>query len=132
MNTLHGQISNIETTQHLALVHVAIKDIVFSAVVIKNNLADDYLKVGNPIKLLFKETEVVVATKNAINISLQNKIPGIIQQLEKGKLLSKLTINTNIGNIISVITSNAVEQLKLEQNSEVIAMIKTNEIMLSQ
>ena len=54
-----------------------------------------------------------------------------ITSLDKGKLLARLTMQTNAGEVISIITSNAVEQLGLAVNSEVWAMVKTNEIMLA-
>jgi molybdate transport system regulatory protein len=45
--------------------------------------------------------------------------------------LSKIVVESSVGNITSIITSNAVEQLQIKVGSQVTAMIKTNEIMLS-
>ncbi len=132
MNTLSGQISNIEVNGSLALVTTKIHDVPFTAIVIENPETAPHLQVGNTINVLFKETEVIIAIGNPENISLQNKITGTIIQLEKGALLSKLTIGTAIGNIVSIITTKAVQQLHIEKGTTVTAMIKTNEILLSQ
>ncbi len=132
MNTLTGQISNIEVNGSLALVTTKVNGIPFTAIVIETPDTVAYLKTGNTIKILFKETEVIIATGDLPNISLQNRITGTIIQLEKGALLSKLTIGTTVGNVVSVITTKAVEQLKISTNTAVTAMIKTNEILLSE
>ena len=46
-------------------------------------------------------------------------------------LLSKLVINTDVGEITSIITSKSVERLKIKVGTKLTAMIKTNELMLS-
>ena len=65
-------------------------------------------------------------------ISLRNKFEGVIENLESNELLSKLKIKTTVGTISSIITTNAVKQLELKVGSEVTAMIKTNEIIISE
>ncbi len=132
MNTLQGQISNIQVNGSLALVSTRINPIDFTAIVIETPETADYLKIGNTIHVLFKETEVVIATETSKNISLQNQIPGTVTQLKKGTLLSRLTIDTMVGDIVSVITTNAIDQLNITEGTKVTAMIKTNEILLQQ
>ncbi len=132
MNTLQGQISNIEVNGSLALVTVIVKNVSFTAIIIETPKTASYLKIGNTITILFKETEVVITTGPPEHISLQNQILGTVKKLEKGTLLSKLIIDTEIGEIVSIITSNAVQKLSIEKGSEITAMIKTNEILLSQ
>ncbi len=91
----------------------------------------DYLRMGHEIHVLFKETEVVIGTDATHAISLQNRIHGVIQRIEQGKLLSKILIQTPMGGIISIISTNAVRQLGLKEGVRVLAMVKLNEIMLS-
>jgi molybdopterin-binding protein len=105
-------------------------DYSFTTVVIETADTADYLRTGNEIKVLFKETEVLICLKPCPDISLQNRIDCEIVTIRKGKLLSQISMQSSIGNIKSIITTNAVEQLKLKENDQVIAMIKTNEIML--
>ena len=91
-----------------------------------------YLGLGNRIQVIFKETEVIIAKGDTSAVSLQNQIKGQISRINKGDLLSKIEVNTNIGIVKSIITSNAVQQLELKEGEEVIAMIKSNEIMLAE
>lgn len=80
---------------------------------------------------MFKETEVIIG-KNGTDISIQNQIPVKVMAIEQGQLLSQLSLQYQEYALCSIITSNAVKQLQLQPGVEVIAMVKTNEIMLSE
>lgn len=131
MNSLPGEISNIKTSGSLSLVEINVDTIVFKTIIIDTPDTVSYLKLGNKVNVIFKETEVVIGIGLGHKISMQNQIVGELHIIEKGDLLSKLTIATTIGNIFSIITSNSVDHLELKVGDTVTAMIKTNEIMLS-
>ncbi len=132
MNKLSGQIEAIEVSGSLSIVSVDIQGYVtLKAVVIETPETADYLRMGHEIHVLFKETEVVIGTDATHAISLQNRIRGVIQRIEQGKLLSKILIQTPMGGIISIISTNAVRQLGLKEGVRVLAMVKLNEMMLS-
>jgi len=130
MNILKGEIFHIESHDSLSLVKIKVGKYNFTTIVIETSDTADYLKIGNEINVLFKETEVLICRKPCPDISLQNRMDCSIENIDSGKLLSHLTLLTEVGNIRSIITSNAVRQLGLKPKDEVIAMIKTNEIML--
>ena len=130
MNNLKGKITSIKSHENLSIVKIGIGAYSFTTVVIETAETVDYLKIDNEINVLFKETEVLICLKPCPKISLQNRIDCKIHEILKGKLLSQINMKSNIGEIKSIITSNAVDQLKLKVDDEVIAMIKTNEIML--
>src|SRR5690606_129426 len=132
MNILKGKIEYITVNKNLSLVSVNVNGQLISAIVIDNPETAPYLEQGNSIKIIFKETEVIIGKGKTDNISLQNKFTGTVESIETGELLSKLTLNTTIGKIISIITTNAVNQLELKKDSEITAMVKTNEIMLTE
>lgn len=130
MNRLKGKIDSIESHENLSIVKIKAGRFMFTTVIIETAESADYLVMGGEINILFKETEVLICRKPCPNISLQNRIEGTIENIMEGKLLSQLNLKTDIGNIKSIITTNAVRQLDLKVSDEVIAMIKTNEIML--
>lgn len=130
MNKLHGKISKVESHEDLSIVKINVGGISFTTIVIETAKTSDYLKEGTPVDVLFKETEVVISTENNISISLQNRVDCIIERIDTGKLISQLSLSSDIGNITSIITTNAVSQLQLKKKDKVTAMIKTNEIML--
>lgn len=131
MNKIDGHISRIDVDGHLSVVTVRIEDILLSAVMLESRDSAPWLYKGAPISVLFKETEVVLGIGENHRISVQNRIPGTILQLEKGNLLAKVLLETPVGQITAVLPSRAISDLGLRKNTEVMAMIKLNEIMLS-
>ena len=131
MNTLTGEILKIEEKGSLTLVKAVANSIAITAIVIDTPKSAGYLKVGNKVDVIFKETEVIVATGAALKISLQNRFKGPVKSIDEGELLSKVIINSPAGDITSIITTNAVKQLELKPGKEVTALVKTNEIMLA-
>ena len=132
MNILKGTIEKLTISGSLTLIGIKVGTIDMSAIVIDTPKTALYLKIGNTITVVFKETEVIIGKGNTDEISLRNKFKGTIEILESKELLSKLTIKTNVGKISSIITTNAVKQLKLELGTAVTAMVKTNEILISE
>lgn len=132
MNIFKGTIISIQVSGSMSLVSINAGDIIFSSIVLETQDTASYLKEGNEIKVIFKETETVIGKGLMHQVSMQNKIPGQITEIEKGILLSKINIDATIGKIVAIITSNAVDQLQLQVGETIMVMIKTNEIMLSQ
>lgn len=131
MNKLQGNIKEIETSGSFSVVSVAIGDLLLRTIVIETPETASYLKPGNQVEVLFKETEVVIGVGSSPAVSLRNRIKGQIVDLERGKLISRLLIQTDVGKISSVISTESVDELNLAAGSEVLVMIKLNEIMLA-
>ena len=131
MNTLTGTITAIQSHDDISLVKVLSNGASFTSIVLDTPATTDYLTIGNIIRLLFKETEVIIAKNFDIAISVQNRIPCSIHSIVTGVLLSQ--VNLSFGNVMisSIITTNAVKQLGLKENDTVLALIKTNEVSLS-
>jgi len=131
MNSFNGNISRIEVSGNLTLAHVEVTpQLVLKVIVIDTPETAKYLKVGQRVALLFKETEVIISTDSQINISLQNQIPASINEIECGQLLSKLNLSTNAGKLNVIISTKAVKVLDLKTDDSVVAMVKLNEVML--
>ena len=132
MNKLLGEIINIETHDSISLVKIRTKNnLIFTSIVLDTPETVDYLKLGNSVKIYFKETEVIISKDINPNISIQNRIPCRIKSLKIGELLGQINLIYNEIEIKSIITKNACKQLDLKENDEVLALIKTNEVSLS-
>lgn len=131
MNILKGHIAEIKVNGDLSIVRVNVGGSIFSTIVIDTPETASFLKLSNEVKIIFKETEVIIGVGDMSGISLRNKIVGTVSRIDADILLSKLTLTTDLGEISSIITSNAVEQLKIKLGMEVTAMVKTNELILS-
>lgn len=133
MNSLNGTIKSVNVNGSMSIAEIDMgHDITLKTIVLETPETASYLTEGEAVKVLFKETEVVIGLQTDLKISLQNRIPGIIEAIELGSLISKITINTDLGTIVSVISRNSVDTLRLIKGSSVVAMIKLNEVMLSQ
>ncbi|WP_341225543.1 TOBE domain-containing protein [uncultured Arcticibacterium sp.] len=132
MNSFSGQIDQIESSGNISIVSVRIGEgVVIKSVIIDTEETAPYLAKATAVKTLFKETEVILSLEENPSISLQNKISGTIIALEQGALLSRIEVQTLYGNLVSIISSNAVKTLKLDVGTQVTAMIKLNEITLA-
>jgi len=132
MNRLLGHIEHLEISGDLTLVTVLLQgDIKIKAIVIDTPKSAPYLEKNKKVAILFKETEVVIGDHNDHRVSLQNRMLGTLETLDKGQLLSCLKIRTDAGQIRSTISTAAVLALKLKPDMRIMAMVKLNEVMLS-
>ena len=63
-------------------------------------------------------------------LSIRNKLPGIVQAIVKDKVLSEVVVKTAAGLVTAVITTSSVNRLKLKKGDEVFAMIKATEVFI--
>ena len=131
MNSLTGNIVNVKSDEHFSIVEMDVDGIILKSIIIETAVTVPFLKTGSPVNIMFKETEVSIAKNLSGKISFQNKLPCSINGIDKGKLLSKISLDCKGNKIISIITTGAVEQLELKQNDEVLALIKTNEVIIA-
>ncbi len=131
MNILSGNITSIQGSESLSLVKIAVENTIFTSIIIDTPESNVYFKIGKVVKIYFKETEVIIAKNEPLNISIQNKIPCTIISMKLGEILTELHLRFGEFNIKSLITTNALKTLNLKNGDAVLALIKTNEISLS-
>jgi molybdate transport system regulatory protein len=159
MNVLHGEIKEVISEGELSLIKILAYGQLFQSIVIDTADTSPWLTKGSPVRLLFKETEVIITTTDPLSISVRNQLRCRVKKIIAGKLLCEVTLAwtapalpgqspdtpapggtgaaapgtaTSLPpDIRSVITRNACQQLNLKENDPVIALIKTNEVSLS-
>lgn len=130
MNRLQGTITAIESNRHMSLVDVVVGGDVFSATLLETPETAAYLRVGNPVTLLFKETEVALAKDLSGLISLRNRFAATVQSIERGDILSAIKLDYAGHTLTSIITTRAVARLQLAVGDKLEALVKANEIAL--
>jgi molybdate transport system regulatory protein len=130
MNKLSGIISKIQQSGAILLVDVDVDGHGFSAMLIESATQPEWLQTGNLIDLIFKETEVSLAKNLSGMISMRNRMKCIVQQIERGELLSKVSLQFQKYTITSAITTRSVDSLNLKIGDEVEALVKANEVSL--
>ena len=132
MNSFHGHIRDIKTYGNMSVVYVEVENqIQLISIIIDTPETAPYLTKGNKVNVLFKEMEVAISTQMELGISIENKISGIISDMEVGELMSRLIVETNFGEVVAVISSTSANQLGLVKKMKVKIMVKMNEIILA-
>ena len=130
MNSLSGHIISIEAHGSVAIVDVAVATHRFTATLLGSAEQLASWKIGQSVRLLFKETEVALAKNLSGQISLRNRFPGSVTKIEIGQVLTRVIINMNNCEISSVITSRSARGLQLALGDQVEGLVKSNEMSL--
>ena len=132
MNRFEGNIEKVESHGHLSLVTVAIPGgQSVQSIVIETPETAAYLREGHKIAVVFKETEVILCGSETPQISIRNKFPMEVADVEEGRLLSRILLRSEVGELASVVPSETLTALGLRPGKKVVALVKTNEVMLS-
>ena len=132
MNSFKGHILEVETVGNLSLVRVALgKNTQWVSVVLDTAQTAPYLVSGEEIRVLFKETEVILNLQDPNLLSVDNYLKGMVKEVEAGEILSRLVLDTEIGELVAVVGSKSIKRLGLARNMSVLAMVKMNELILA-
>ena len=63
-------------------------------------------------------------------ISARNKLQGRVSDIKSGEVMCLVTVEAQGTKVVAAVTKQGVEELKLKQNDEVTAVIKSTEVML--
>ncbi|MCB0295786.1 MAG: TOBE domain-containing protein [Calditrichaeota bacterium] len=130
MNRLKAEITAIESGGHISLVELRAHGDRFSCVVIETPQTAAYLRIGREVEILFKETEVSIAKDLSGEISLRNRIPAMIKQVDKGAVLARIVLDYRGLEIVSIITTRSANRLNLRPGDRVIGLVKANEVSI--
>ena len=130
MNKLSGTIIHVESTKTIALVDVQVHDDIFSAIVLDTLENNSYLKKGSVVTLLFKEAEVSIGKNLSGLISLRNRIASHVKSIERSPILSKIILDYQDNEIVSIITTRSVDRLDLKTGEPIEWLVKANEMTL--
>ena len=115
----------------MSLVEIKVFEDSFWAIVLGTTGDTDYLRIGELVVLLFKETEVSIGKNLNGLISLRNRFKSKIKEIRGGKLLSSLTLDYHGIDVGSVISTRSTTTMDLKIGETVEWLVKTNEITLS-
>lgn len=125
MNKLAGIITSVATDGAIAFVSINVDSHIFSSLLI-----GDMHDVGEQVYVVFKETEVLCGSVDALKISAKNKFISPVRSIEKGRLLSKIVFDFYGTEITSVISTASCEELGLSVGKEALWFVKSSEVMV--
>lgn len=128
MNKLYAMLDSYEIEGELCRVTLYANEQKFYALLLDIDSFGDF-KIGDKFSLLFKESEVFVATKDS-SVSASNSFVSTIKDIKHGKILSEISFDYNSITIVSLITKNSADRLGLEIGKEFLWFVKANEITI--
>lgn len=126
MNRVSGVIKEIKKSGEIEHIIIDTKNELFSALILSS--IEPY-EIGRRVELLFKETEVMVATIDS-KVSARNSFVSKIIEIEEGEILANVTFDFYGSKISSIITKDALRDLACCVGKESRWFVKSNEISI--
>lgn len=127
MNQLNGTIKHTKSVEGITHVYVDVGDNIFSVLVLSGN--EEYQK-EESVNLLFKETEVMIATIESI-VSARNSFVSPITCINTGEILAEIHFNFEGTKIVAVVTKQALDYLQCNIGDNFRWFVKSNEVMIA-
>jgi len=103
-----------------------------TAVITLDAVDDLKLDEGQPITVLLKATEVFLATGPVAGLSIRNRIPGTVEHVEHGAVMTTVKVTITGGQTLTAaITKDAAEDLALSPGDAVTVLVKATEVSLA-
>ncbi|MGW3913422.1 TOBE domain-containing protein [Streptomyces sp. NPDC005070] len=131
-NQLPGTVTSVTPGEVMATVKVRLaagQEI--TAAVTLEAVRELGLTSGSAVRALVKSTEVSLATGPVDGLSIRNQLPGTVTDVTSGGAMARVKVRIAGGELTSAITKDAVADLGLAEGSEVVALIKSTEVALS-
>ncbi len=127
MNKLSGTIKHTKHAEEITHVYVDIGDTIFSVLILSGN--EEYQK-GDKVHLFFKETEVMIGSKESV-ISARNSFISPITYINTGEILAEVHFDFDGARIVSIVTKGALYDLKCNLRDEFRWFVKSNEVSIA-
>nr|WP_245245590.1 TOBE domain-containing protein [Methylocaldum sp. RMAD-M] len=127
-----GIILAVASEGDISLVDVAVEENTLTAMLVETAETAPYLRAGNAVSVLFKETEVSLGKALSGRLSLRNRLQAEVVEMLKGELLAEVKLDCGGHRLVSIVTRRAAERLELAVGDRVEALIKANEVMLGE
>ncbi|WP_369249750.1 molybdopterin-binding protein [Streptomyces sp. R41] len=131
-NQLPGTVTSVTPGEVMATVKVRLgggQEI--TAAVTVEAVEDLGLTTGSTVRALVKSTEVSLATGPVDGVSIRNQLPGTVTDVTTGGAMARVKVEVAGGELTSAITKDAAVELGLAAGSQVVALVKSTEVSLS-
>lgn len=127
MNRVTAQVKSIEDQQ--IVVYITL-EIVGVEIVLIQSKVPHWLKVGEKVNFTFQEVSVCVGKKCNGKISIENRIPAVLDLVRTKGTMCELTFDSEIGKIVSLMTQKSFEELQLEKEERATILLREIDIHL--
>ncbi|MBD3840740.1 MAG: hypothetical protein IE909_02435 [Campylobacterales bacterium] len=127
MNQLSGTIKHTKSSEGITHIYIEVGDTILSSLILGDE--EEYHK-DEKVHLLFKETEVMIASKESI-VSARNAFISPITYINMGEILAEVHFDFFGIKIVSVVTRGALYDLKCNIGDEFRWFVKSNEVSIA-
>lgn len=121
MNQIIATVEDIVETEIVTYVRLSSSKTILSLIKAKR---PKWLNVGDKVHCKFPEASVCVSKDCPGKISIENKLSATLKEVRKNDSLCELTFDSDIGNIISLITTRAYDILELEKGCKATMLLR--------
>lgn len=130
-NIFDGKIVAIKkgvTTSHVL---IDVRGQILTASITEESVEGLGLKVGEAVKAVIKSSDVFVAIGPDLKISARNILSGKIVAIRKGVTTAHVLIDVKGQIVTASITEESVEELALKVGEDVLAVIKSSDVLVA-
>lgn len=128
MNALKAKVESIQSDEYFSVVLIRTKEAVLK--LLKTDLPR-WLEVGDEVECQIQEASVAICKgAHEGEVSIENHIAAKVDAFRKGEVLSEVTLDTPCGKVVSLITTEAMERMRIEKGSGVTMLLKAVDIKL--
>lgn len=124
MNHLKGVIQGIKADEDISLIEVLVRNRLFSALTM-----DQGFNVGDNVILGFKETAMSIGKGISGEFSIRNRFDLTVKSFTPGRVLTKVVVDFQGQELVSVITTASAERMKINIHDQVEGMVKTTDMV---
>ena len=127
MNKIEAVVKDIQESDAVHVVTFCAKDEEFTMMALE---LPKKVKEGARVTLGIKPSFVLIAKEKSKDISLTNQISAFITNIDTGKLLVTVKLESEVGIFESLITKKSYDMMNLRQRQKVVVMMKASEISI--
>jgi molybdopterin-binding protein len=124
-----ARIKEIESVENLNIIHLEINDIELK--MLSLDLAAN-MSEGRQVSLNIKPLSIALGKEVSGDLSFSNQLPSVITAIYKGELLSSVELRCGSVNFESVISTQSLNTMQLNDGDHVMAYIRASEISIEE
>jgi molybdopterin-binding protein len=125
MNQLKGIVHKAEADHDISLIEVLVGSKLFSVLTIERDF-----RTGDPVVMGFKETAMSIGKNISGDLSIRNRFNLTVKSLTTDKVLTKVTLDFQGEELISVVTTASAKRMKINVGDRVEGLVKTTDMLL--
>jgi len=127
MNSIAVTVKDIKITDIVTYIDVECGD---TALRLIKSKAPNWLSKGDRVNCKFKEASVCVSKECPGKVSIENRVAAKLKDVRKNDSLCELTFESGLGEVVSLITTQAYDNLGLELECDATMLLRGVDINL--